>query len=59
MACSGACYEMVDTMEYAPYVPAYIVQNVASTCLLLQITAPLVRIGLSLGKSESFSHYDT
>ena len=19
MACSGACYEMVDTMEYAPY----------------------------------------
>jgi len=20
MACSGACYEMVDTMEYAPYI---------------------------------------
>jgi hypothetical protein len=40
MACSGACYDMVETMEYAPYSTGLsIVPHAASTSLLMRIVA--------------------
>ena len=46
MACSGACYEMVDTMEYAPYSTGVnIVQLARSICLLPLLSVHAALLG--------------